>query len=67
MVSGIGPRETLDGLGIAVLSDRPGVGQNMWVCYSALNISAKQGSTLCSVSWVYRYILFNEESMTNSC
>lgn len=30
MVSGIGPRETLDGLGIAVISDRPGVGQNMW-------------------------------------
>ena len=32
MVSGIGPRETLTNLGVEVLSDRPGVGQNMWVC-----------------------------------
>lgn len=35
MVSGIGPKETLNSLGIKVLSDRPGVGQNMWVCYTA--------------------------------
>lgn len=35
MVSGIGPEETLNSLGIEVLSDRPGVGQNMWVCYTA--------------------------------
>ena len=34
MVSGIGPKERLDSLGIEVLSDRPGVGQNMWVCYT---------------------------------
>ena len=34
MVSGIGPRKTLDPLGIEVLSDRPGVGQNMWVRYT---------------------------------
>ena len=29
MVSGIGPRDTLENLGVKVLSDRPGVGQNM--------------------------------------
>lgn len=32
MVSGIGPCKTLQGLGIPVLVDSPGVGQNMWVC-----------------------------------
>ena len=31
MVSGIGPKERLEQLGIEVLADRPGVGQNMWV------------------------------------
>ena len=31
MVSGIGPREKLQSLGIDVLSDRPGVGQNLYV------------------------------------
>ena len=30
MVSGIGPGETLRGLGIPVLKDLPGVGQNLW-------------------------------------
>ena len=30
MVSGIGPRETLQGLDIPALVDLPGVGQNMW-------------------------------------
>ncbi|KAE8401835.1 hypothetical protein BDV37DRAFT_285240 [Aspergillus pseudonomiae] len=30
MVSGIGPAKTLEGHGIPVLADRPGVGQNMW-------------------------------------
>ena len=30
MVSGVGPKDTLDKLEIPVLSDRPGVGQNMW-------------------------------------
>lgn len=30
MVSGIGPRQTLESLGIPVLKDLPGVGQNMW-------------------------------------
>ena len=32
MVSGIGPKETLEELGIPVLADLQGVGQNMWVC-----------------------------------
>lgn len=31
MVSGIGPSETLESHGIDVISDLPGVGQNMWV------------------------------------
>ncbi|KAL8799140.1 MAG: hypothetical protein Q9182_006115 [Xanthomendoza sp. 2 TL-2023] len=30
MVSGIGPRKTLGGLGIPVVKDLPGVGQNLW-------------------------------------
>ncbi|KAL9059121.1 MAG: hypothetical protein Q9162_001339 [Coniocarpon cinnabarinum] len=30
MVSGIGPRATLESLDIPVISDRPAVGQNMW-------------------------------------
>lgn len=32
MVSGIGPAATLQNHKITVLADRPGVGQNMWVC-----------------------------------
>lgn len=32
MLSGIGPRATLESFGISVLSDLPGVGQNMHVC-----------------------------------
>ena len=31
MVSGIGPRATLEGLGISVVTELSGVGQNMWV------------------------------------
>lgn len=31
MVSGIGPRQTLERHGIPVISDLPGVGQNLWV------------------------------------
>ena len=31
MVSGIGPKETLESLSIDIIADRPGVGQNMWV------------------------------------
>ncbi|KAH8672149.1 hypothetical protein BGZ60DRAFT_527574 [Tricladium varicosporioides] len=30
MVSGVGPKATLEGLGIPVVQDLPGVGQNMW-------------------------------------
>ncbi|KAF2135598.1 GMC oxidoreductase [Aplosporella prunicola CBS 121167] len=30
MVSGVGPRETLEEFDIPVVADRPGVGQNMW-------------------------------------
>ncbi|KAL9003527.1 MAG: hypothetical protein Q9188_003613 [Gyalolechia gomerana] len=30
MVSGVGPKEKLESLGIEVIADRPGVGQNMW-------------------------------------
>lgn len=32
MVSGIGPKSILRSQGIDVVADRPGVGQNMWVC-----------------------------------
>ena len=31
MVSGVGPAHILDSVGIPILVDRPGVGQNMWV------------------------------------
>ena len=31
MVSGVGPKEPLTRLGIDVVSDLPGVGQNLWV------------------------------------
>ncbi len=31
MVSGIGKKATLNALGIPIISERPGVGQNMWV------------------------------------
>ena len=34
MVSGIGPQGTLSQHNIPVIADRPGVGQNMWVCKS---------------------------------
>ena len=30
MVSGVGPKETLEKFNIDVVADRPGVGQNMW-------------------------------------
>lgn len=30
MVSGVGPKETLDKFDIDIIADRPGVGQNMW-------------------------------------
>ena len=30
MVSGIGPRQTLESVGVPVLKDLPGVGQNLW-------------------------------------
>lgn len=36
MVSGIGPKATLDKLNISVLADRYGVGQNLWVGKSNL-------------------------------
>jgi len=36
MVSGIGPATTLQKHQIPVLADRPGVGQNMWVCITGL-------------------------------
>lgn len=38
MVSGIGPKATLDSLGIDVISDRAGVGQNMWVRHSSQSL-----------------------------
>lgn len=36
MVSGIGPKATLDKFNISVVADRCGVGQNLWVCKSKL-------------------------------
>lgn len=38
MVSGIGPRAPLERLGIDVLADLPGVGQNMWVSIAAFKL-----------------------------
>lgn len=42
MVSGVGPQEVLVQHNISVLADRPGVGQNMWVCDDPLTVAASQ-------------------------
>lgn len=31
MVSGVGPKSALESVGVDVIADRPGVGQNLWV------------------------------------
>jgi choline dehydrogenase len=47
MVSGIGPKETLEKVGIPVLVDAPGVGQNMQVRYNAcLNAASNSSRTI---------------------
>ncbi|KAF2258968.1 oxidoreductase [Lojkania enalia] len=51
MVSGVGPRETLEEHGIEVLADRPGVGQNMedHVLFgTTYRVNVQTGSTLLS-------------------
>ena len=52
MVSGIGPKATLQEYGIPVIADRPGVGQNMWVSkdYGDFNpspVGANRGTGSC--------------------
>ena len=44
MVSGIGPSEALQALGVPILSDLPGVGKNMWA-RRAFPIYAKESLT----------------------
>ena len=44
MVSGIGPKEKLQSLGINVLFDRPGVGQNLYVSRYSKNPSLESRS-----------------------
>ena len=49
MVSGVGPRSTLESIGIPVLKDLPGVGQNLWdQAYfgSAFRVNVPTGSAL---------------------
>lgn len=51
MVSGIGPKETLEGHGIPVVKDLPGVGQNLWDqprFASTFRVNVVTGSTLQS-------------------
>ena len=43
LVSGIGPKATLEQHGIPVIADRPGVGQNMWVRITEALISRLDG------------------------
>ena len=53
MVSGVGPAATLNGLGIDVVSDLQGVGQNLEVCIDMLAVrtgsdNKSLGSTILS-------------------
>ncbi|CAG8949917.1 hypothetical protein HYFRA_00004247 [Hymenoscyphus fraxineus] len=54
MVSGVGPRDILSKLGIPVIKDLPGVGQNMWdhIAFSpAYAVNLVTHSSLSDASW----------------
>lgn len=55
MVSGVGPKATLDEFKIPVVNNLPGVGQNMWVSFSTalliFNVrDTDDGRTMCSLA-----------------
>ena len=58
MLSGIGPREQLEKFGIAVISELPGVGQNLWNHPSAsVSFRVKEGIELASNTAAARFAL----------
>ena len=59
MVSGIGPREVLENLGIPVVKELKGVGQNMWVRRTFL----KCGTLCTDSSQTARIILHSVQLM----
>ena len=56
MVSGIGPKKTLESLGVKVLSDRPGVGQNLWVCFANQHLVAASHQYIRTFLMIYLFI-----------
>lgn len=73
MVSGIGPKESLEKHGIPVVADRPGVGQNMWdhvLMGPSYRINAITSSSLAIPDFLHEAEnLYNEKQegiLTNS-
>ena len=66
MVSGIGPQDVLMQHDISVLADRPGVGQNMWVCDDRQMIAASHHLAHLLIMHLYSLIA-NVISRIMSC